>query len=146
MIERVDLNKAMGVISNASHPHFEEDGSMLSIGMSVGVLGPRYVINKIPVDPDDEICEAFVKKKLFTVLTTYGASFIVVFINMFFTTLMDKSGTFEKHQSLDDMESSNMTRLFLLTTDLLKSGRIFFNVKDLLRINAIKAGVRQVMM
>ena len=53
MIERVDLNKAMGVISNASHPHFEEDGSMLSIGMSVGVLGPRYVINKIPVDPDD---------------------------------------------------------------------------------------------
>ena len=26
---------------------------MLSIGMSVGVLGPRYVINKIPVDPDD---------------------------------------------------------------------------------------------
>ena len=63
---------------------------------------------------NDEICEAFVKKKLFTVLTTYGASFIVVFINMFFTTLMDKSGTFEKHQSLDDMESSNMTRLFLL--------------------------------
>lgn len=63
---------------------------------------------------NDEICEAFVKDKLLSVLTTYGASFIVVFINMFFTMLMDKSGTFEKHQSLDDMESSNMTRLFLL--------------------------------
>ncbi|GFH46056.1 hypothetical protein CTEN210_02530 [Chaetoceros tenuissimus] len=63
---------------------------------------------------NDEICEAFVKEKLKSVLITYGASFIVVFINMFFTTLMDKSGTFEKHQSLDDMESSNMTRLFLL--------------------------------
>jgi len=54
VIERVDLNKAMGVISAASHPHFEDDGSMLSIGMTVGALGPRYVINKIPVDPSED--------------------------------------------------------------------------------------------
>ena len=54
VIERVNLNKAMGVISHASHPHFEQDGSMLSIGMAVGALGPRYVINKVPVDPGNE--------------------------------------------------------------------------------------------
>ena len=54
VIERVDLNRAMGVISHASHPHFEKDGSMLSIGMTVGAFGPRYVINKIPVDPNDD--------------------------------------------------------------------------------------------
>ena len=54
VIERVDLNKAMGVISHASHPHFEQDGSMLSIGMAVGALGPRYVINKVPVDPSND--------------------------------------------------------------------------------------------
>lgn len=35
-------------------------------------------------------------------------------MNMFFTFLMDKAGSFEKHESLDAMESSNMTRVFLL--------------------------------
>lgn len=39
---------------------------------------------------------------------------MVCFMNMFFTILMDKAGTFEKHESLDAMESSNMTRVFLL--------------------------------
>lgn len=40
--------------------------------------------------------------------------FMVVFMNMFFTILMDMAGSFEKHDSLDAMESSNMTRVFLL--------------------------------
>ena len=40
--------------------------------------------------------------------------FMVVFMNMFFTILMDMAGSFEKHESLDRMQSSNMTRLFLL--------------------------------
>lgn len=44
----------------------------------------------------------------------YGAGFIVVFMNAFFTWLMDKAGEFEKHQSLDKMETSNMVRVFLL--------------------------------
>lgn len=44
----------------------------------------------------------------------YGAGFIVVFMNAFFTWLMDKAGVFEKHQSLDRMETSNMVRVFLL--------------------------------
>ena len=39
---------------------------------------------------------------------------MVCFMNMFFTILMDKAGSFEKHQSIDAMESSNMTRVFLL--------------------------------
>lgn len=46
--------------------------------------------------------------------TSYGAGFIVVFMNFFFTWLMDKAGKFEKHQSLDQMETSNMVRVFLL--------------------------------
>eukprot|EP00804_Cyclotella_cryptica_P009635 CCRYP_006299-RC/>CCRYP_006299-RC protein AED:0.29 eAED:0.29 QI:364/1/1/1/1/1/4/125/1018 len=44
----------------------------------------------------------------------YSAGFIVVFMNAFFTWLMDKAGVFEKHQSLDKMETSNMVRVFLL--------------------------------
>jgi hypothetical protein len=39
---------------------------------------------------------------------------MVVFMNMFFTILMDRAGSYEKHESLDAMESSNMTRVFLL--------------------------------
>ena len=46
--------------------------------------------------------------------TSYGAGFIVVFMNVFFTWLMDRAGTFEKHQSLDKMDESNMVRVFLL--------------------------------
>ena len=44
----------MRVISHASHPHFEEDGTMLTIGLTIGPLGPRYVVNKIPVNPNDD--------------------------------------------------------------------------------------------
>ena len=46
--------------------------------------------------------------------THYSAGFIVVCMNVFFTWLMDWAGKFEKHQSLDKMESSNMFRVFLL--------------------------------
>jgi hypothetical protein len=45
---------------------------------------------------------------------SYGASFIVVILNYFFTWLMDRAGDFEKHRSLDEMERSNMVRVFLL--------------------------------
>ncbi len=47
-------------------------------------------------------------------VTSYGAGFIVVLLNYFFTWLMDKAGDFEKHRSLDEMETSNMVRVFLL--------------------------------
>jgi hypothetical protein len=45
---------------------------------------------------------------------SYGAGFIVVLLNYFFTWLMDRAGDFEKHRSLDEMETSNMVRVFLL--------------------------------
>ncbi len=45
---------------------------------------------------------------------SYGAGFIVVLLNYFFTWLMDRAGDFEKHRGLDEMESSNMVRVFLL--------------------------------
>ena len=45
---------------------------------------------------------------------SYGAGFVVVFMNFFFTWLLNVAGSFEKHQSLDNMEESNMVRVFLL--------------------------------
>jgi hypothetical protein len=63
---------------------------------------------------NESICRDFVKNKIRATSMSYGAGFMVCFMNMFFTLLMDLSGSFEKHQSLDDMESSNMTRLFIL--------------------------------
>ena len=47
-------------------------------------------------------------------VTSYGAGFIVVLLNYFFTWLLDKAGDFEKHRSLDEMGTSNMVRVFLL--------------------------------
>ena len=48
-LQRVDLNKTLGVFSHASHPHYDESGNMLTIGMRVGYKGPEYVVSKIPV-------------------------------------------------------------------------------------------------
>jgi hypothetical protein len=45
---------------------------------------------------------------------SYAAGIIVVVLNYFFTWLMDRAGDFEKHRSLDEMETSNMVRVFLL--------------------------------
>lgn len=45
---------------------------------------------------------------------SYGAGLVVVFMNFFFTWLLNVAGSFEKHQSLDNMEESNMVRVFLL--------------------------------
>ena len=59
-------------------------------------------------------CHDNISAKAKATVTGYGAGFIVVFMNIFFTWLMDKAGVFEKHQSLDRMETSNMVRVFLL--------------------------------
>ena len=53
-IKMVDLYRAMGVLTNAAHPHFEEDGSMLTLGITIGLTGPQYVINKIPLNPNQK--------------------------------------------------------------------------------------------
>jgi hypothetical protein len=59
-------------------------------------------------------CHDHIKAKAKATAMGYGAGFIVVFMNAFFTWLMDKAGVFEKHQSLDRMQTSNMVRVFLL--------------------------------
>jgi hypothetical protein len=59
-------------------------------------------------------CHDYLRTRSQATATSYGAGFIVVFMNVFFTWLMDRAGVFEKHQSLDKMEESNMVRLFLL--------------------------------
>jgi multisubunit Na+/H+ antiporter MnhB subunit len=59
-------------------------------------------------------CHDNIKIKAKATAMGYGAGFIVVFMNTFFTWLMDRAGEFEKHQSLDRMETSNMVRVFLL--------------------------------
>lgn len=38
----VDLNKAFGAISNGSHPHFDEHGNMITVGLKQGVLGKMF--------------------------------------------------------------------------------------------------------
>lgn len=63
---------------------------------------------------NESVCREFLKNQIRATSMSYGAGFMVCFMNMFFTLLMDQAGSFEKHQSLDDMESSNMTRLFIL--------------------------------
>ena len=63
---------------------------------------------------EEPLCGDFIKNQIKASSMSYGAGFMVCFMNVFFTFLMDRAGSFEKHQSLDDMESSNMTRLFIL--------------------------------
>jgi hypothetical protein len=63
---------------------------------------------------NEPVCEEFLKNQLKATSMSYGAGFMVCFMNMFFTMLMDRAGSYERHQSIDDMESSNMTRLFVL--------------------------------
>lgn len=60
----------------------------------------------------DSLCKSFVRNQIKATSMTYGAAFMVSFMNMFFTILMDRAGSYEKHSSLDEMESSNMTRVF----------------------------------
>jgi carotenoid isomerooxygenase len=47
-MDRVDLNKKLGVYSHCSHPHYDQDGNMFTIGVKVGFSGPEYVVSKIP--------------------------------------------------------------------------------------------------
>ncbi len=58
-LQRIDLNKKLGVFSHASHPHYDEVGNMLTVGMRVGLRGPEYVINKFPVIPRPDVDTTF---------------------------------------------------------------------------------------
>jgi len=60
----------------------------------------------------DQLCGRYLKERIRSKISIYGASTIVVIINTFFTIMMDKAGGFEKHNSLDAMETSIMVRIF----------------------------------
>lgn len=62
----------------------------------------------------EDLCRDYLQSKLQSFLMSYGAGFLVVFMNSFFKWLMDKAGSFERHQSMDEMETSVMVRVFLL--------------------------------
>ena len=49
-IDRLDLNKKLGIFSHASHPHYDHHGNMFTMGLKVGIGGPEYVINQFPKD------------------------------------------------------------------------------------------------
>jgi len=65
-------------------------------------------------DPLASICKDYLKQRSIAQGITVGASLAVVVINLFFTWLMNKAAKFEKHQSLDSMEASILSRTFLL--------------------------------
>jgi carotenoid isomerooxygenase len=51
-LRTVDLNKSLGILTNASHPHYDDHGNMISIGIMVGSRGPEYIIRKTEVGRD----------------------------------------------------------------------------------------------
>lgn len=49
-LDRVDLNKKLSIFSHGSHPHYDNEGNMFTIGMKIGLTGPEYIISKFPQD------------------------------------------------------------------------------------------------
>ena len=86
----------------------------------------------------EELCLEYLKDNVKASVMAYGAGFMVCFMNAFFTWLMDKAGTFEKHQSLDKMEGSNMARVFVLK--LINTGCLvlLYNQKWLQRLVGVQ--------
>lgn len=63
---------------------------------------------------DEALCRGYIQNRVKSSAMSYGAGFMVVFMNAFFTWLMDRAGPFERHHSLDEKEASNMARVFFL--------------------------------
>ena len=40
-----DLTK-LNLLSHASHPHYDQEGNMITLGLSLGLLGPKYQLTK----------------------------------------------------------------------------------------------------
>ena len=62
----------------------------------------------------DSVCLDHMKKSLQSMAMSYGAAATICFMNFFFTWLMEKAGSFEKHHSITAMETSIMIRVFLM--------------------------------
>mmetsp|Transcript_2880 Transcript_2880/g.4113 ORF Transcript_2880/g.4113 Transcript_2880/m.4113 type:complete len:1141 (+) Transcript_2880:236-3658(+) len=63
---------------------------------------------------NERLCSSYIQDKAKASAMSSGAGFMVVFMNAFFTWLMDSAGSFEKPESLDRMQESNMARVFFL--------------------------------
>ena len=44
-VAREDLGK-LGMLSHASHPHFDKQGNMITVGLRLGPFGPKYSVTK----------------------------------------------------------------------------------------------------
>jgi len=44
-VAREDLSK-LGMLSHASHPHFDRNGNMITLGLKLGLFGPKYSVSK----------------------------------------------------------------------------------------------------
>mmetsp|Transcript_4672 Transcript_4672/g.6635 ORF Transcript_4672/g.6635 Transcript_4672/m.6635 type:complete len:427 (-) Transcript_4672:9-1289(-) len=62
----------------------------------------------------ENVCYEYAKNKFKSSVMSYCAGFMTCAMNIFFTWLMDRAGSFEKHESLDAMQGSNMARVFVL--------------------------------
>ena len=60
------------------------------------------------------LCYDFLQGKIQSRFMSAGAGFMVVFMNAFFTFLMNMGASFEKHHSMDGRENSILSRVFLL--------------------------------
>ena len=49
-MDRVDLNRKLGLFCHGSHPHYDPQGDMFTVGVKIGLFGPEYVIHKFPKD------------------------------------------------------------------------------------------------
>ena len=46
---KIDLNQVFGAFSNVAHPHHDDDGNMITVGVKFGLTGPYYSITRVPV-------------------------------------------------------------------------------------------------
>ena len=49
-VERIDLNRKLGIFTYGAHPHYDDHGNALSLAMKVSKTGPKFAILKIPAD------------------------------------------------------------------------------------------------
>ena len=60
------------------------------------------------------LCSDYLSMVLRSSATNYAAGFLVVGINMAFGIIFDRFGRFERHESIEELETSNLIRVFLL--------------------------------
>ena len=62
----------------------------------------------------EPLCRNYITHILKSSSMNYATGFMICFMNILFTIIMDKAGIFERHESIDTMEKNIMTRVFFL--------------------------------